>query len=131
MAPLSRSVPQPRDQRRRRGIVEAGERFVEQRQPRVVNQRALERDALPHAAREAADRIVRAIGEARLRRARASPRPTHRLPVQPGEEREVLVRGQFRVEKQIVAEHADAAAQLWTVRIAGRCDPNRMAPVSA
>ena len=36
-------------QRRRRRIVQAGERFVEQSQPRIVNQGALERDALPHA----------------------------------------------------------------------------------
>ena len=43
------------DQRRRRRLVEAGERLVEQDQPRIVQQRALEREALPHAAREAAD----------------------------------------------------------------------------
>ena len=59
-----------------RAIVEAGERLVEQHQPRPVQQRALERQPLPHAAREAADRVVGAIGEAgRLeRRRRPAPR---------------------------------------------------------
>ena len=35
-----------------RAIVEPGERLVEQHQPRTVQQRALEREPLPHAARE-------------------------------------------------------------------------------
>ena len=52
-APRSRAT-----QRRRRGVVQPGERLVEQHEPRVVDQRALERHALPHAAREARHRIV-------------------------------------------------------------------------
>ena len=54
-----------------RRLIEAGERLVEQDQPRIVQQRALERDALAHAAREADDVVVGAIGEAgALERAR-------------------------------------------------------------
>ena len=59
MAPLSRSVPS----RRTSAAAEASSRPVNGSSSSasrgLVNQRALERDALPHAAREAADRIVR------------------------------------------------------------------------
>ena len=52
-------LAQPFDQRHGRGIVEAGERLVEQHQPRLVQQRALERQPLPHAAREPRHEVVR------------------------------------------------------------------------
>ena len=47
-----------------------GERLVEQHEARTVDQRALERHALPHAAREARNRIVRAVAEPRARERR-------------------------------------------------------------
>ncbi len=73
MAPPAASAPQPIGDHADRAIVEAGERLVEQHQPRAVQQRALEREPLAHAAREAADRIVAAIREPAPRRA---PSPT-------------------------------------------------------
>ena len=45
-------------QRRRRGVVQAGEGLVEQHQPRLVQQRALERQPLAHPAREPRHRVV-------------------------------------------------------------------------
>ncbi len=45
-----------------------------------MNQRALERDALPHAAREARHRIVGAIVEARLLEGRRAASPGAALP---------------------------------------------------
>src|SRR5580765_4234027 len=41
-----------------RPVVETGERLIKKHQARTMQQRALEREALPHAAREAADRVV-------------------------------------------------------------------------
>ena len=57
-APDCRETDKPSLQRIDRAIVEARERLVEQHQARLVEQRALEREALPHAARESGDRIV-------------------------------------------------------------------------
>ena len=51
-------VPQASAKRCRRCIVQASERLVEQHQPGLVQQRALEREPLPHAARESDHRIV-------------------------------------------------------------------------
>ena len=80
-----------------------------------MNQRALERDALPHAAREADTRIVR-DRRGRPARARAAPQRRIRAPVEAGEERQVLERGQLGIEKQVVAEDADAAAKRRAIR---------------
>ena len=101
---------EPRQEQLRGHLVEAGERLVEQDDARPRDQRALEADPLPHAAREAADGIAGAI---------AQPRPVERLgdarlgigdAVQRGEEAQVLGRGQLRVEPGIVAQPADAPA---------------------
>ena len=75
-----------------------------------MNQRALERDALPHAAREARHGIVGAVRRApRAASAASAAARASRRAVETGEEREVLARGQLRVEKQVVAEDADRA----------------------
>ena len=50
--PPAASARKRGDEGGRRGLVEPGERLVEQQQPRIVQQRALEREPLPHAARE-------------------------------------------------------------------------------
>ena len=55
---------QPLAQRLPRRLVEPGERLVEQQQPRLVDQRALEREALPHAAREPGHGVVAPLGQA-------------------------------------------------------------------
>ena len=60
------------DQRRGRRLIETGERLVEQQQPRLVQQRALERHALAHAAREARHRDRRRARRGRRARAPAS-----------------------------------------------------------
>src|SRR6185503_6053917 len=95
---------------RDRAVVEAGERLVEQYQPRLMNQRPLEREALAHAAGKTLDRIVGAIGEAR-----GLERRVHQArlaeAVQLGEKRKVLARGQLGIEMQVVGEQADAEPQ--------------------
>jgi len=75
-----------------------------------MQQRALEREALPHPAREPAHVIVGAIGEAG-----AFERDVHdraRLEtVQVREERQVLARRQLRIQKQLVAEQSESTSQ--------------------
>ena len=61
IAPASPQIGQSLAQRRRSPVVEAGERLVEEHQPRLVQQCALERESLAHAAREAGDRLVTAM----------------------------------------------------------------------
>ena len=73
-----REAAQPVGHDRDGAIVEPGERLVEQHQPRLVQQRALERQPLPHAARERRHLVVAAVGQARARRERRCPR--HRGP---------------------------------------------------
>ena len=98
-------------QRMPRRVVEAGERLVEQQQPRAVQQGAFERQALTHPSREPGDRVVGAIGQAGMGK-----RADHSLArvveaVQPREELEVLARGQLRIEIQVVAEQAEAGPE--------------------
>ena len=104
-------IGKPRAKRARRGIVQAGERLVEQHEPRLVQQRALEREPLTHPARKSSDRIVAAV------QAGALERGCHRAidvgdAIGAGKEREILGRRQLRVDEQVVAEDADARAQL-------------------
>ena len=89
MAPLVAQAAEPRDAARGR---EASSRPVNGSSSSTsrgaVQQRALERQPLPHAAREAGDGIVGAVGEPRARRARASTRAAGVVEaVEPGEER--------------------------------------------
>ena len=52
---MARPLRQPAkaaDERARRGLVEPGERFVEQQEARLMEQRPFEREPLPHAARK-------------------------------------------------------------------------------
>ena len=77
-------------------VVEAGERLVEEHEARSVQQRALQREPLPHAARETADRIVRTIGEARRVEGRVD-KGARVEAVELREELQVLPRGQLRV----------------------------------
>ena len=80
--PASRSCSAPR-----RRIVQPGERLVEEHEPRVVQQRALEREPLAHAAREAGDGIVaRCVSRARSSAASDAPLDV-RQAVEPREER--------------------------------------------
>ena len=96
---------------RDRAIVEAGERLVEQHQPRPMQQRALEREPLAHAAREAATPRRRRGRPARRARAPRRRRGARSRPYSCGEERQVLPRRQLGIEMQLVREQADAAAQ--------------------
>jgi hypothetical protein len=95
-----------------RRIVETGERFVEQGETRIVDQRALERDALTHAARKAAHLIVGTIGEAgAFERSQGGAIRVADV-VESGKECEVLACGQFRVQEEVVSEDPDPAAEL-------------------
>ena len=75
-------------------IVEPGERLVEQHEPRPMQQRALEREPLPHPARETRHVVVGAVGEpgALERGIDGAPRGQT---VQSSEERQVLTRRQL------------------------------------
>ena len=55
IAPAARAASRRATQRAARRFVQPRERLVEQHQPRLVDQRALERQPLPHPAREARD----------------------------------------------------------------------------
>ena len=70
-------------------------------------------------AREPGHAIVRAIGQARRRQRLVDARLDGRHAVQPSEELQVFARREVAVEKQIVAEHADPAAQR-VARVTGR-----------
>ncbi len=74
------------------------------------DQRPLQADPLPHAAREAADRIGGAIAQARLIQRRGDARLGIGDAVERGEEAQVLGGGQLRIEAGIVAQPADAPA---------------------
>ena len=109
MAPAARSPRSRAHQRRGRLIVQAGERLVEQHEPRLVQQGALERQALPQP-REKPSR-------GRRRGRSGAPRPARRRRAPPGrierrtarpKNAQVLARRQIAVEEEIVAEHADA-----------------------
>ena len=102
---------QPRHQRVARGVVEPRERFVEQQEPRAVQQRALERQALPHPAGEPGDRVAGAVCEARLPERALHARRRVVEAVEPREEREVFAGGEFGIEVEVVAEQAQAAPQ--------------------
>ena len=73
--------------------------------------------------------VVRAVGEAgraRAPSAAAARRRRHR--VQPGEELQVLARGQLRIEEEIVTEHANRGAQGWPVFACHRGVRSRIVP---
>ena len=61
-----------------------------------MQQGALERQALPHAAREAGHPVVRAVRQARLDPAPRATAAGRRQTVETGEEQQVLARGQLR-----------------------------------
>ena len=83
-----------------------------QHQPRLVQQRALEREPLAHAAREPRHLVVGAIGEAgggqraidRVRARRDRDSCAKNVEVLPG--------GELGIEVKLVREQADALAQL-------------------
>ena len=76
-----------------------------------MQQDALEAEALTHAAREAADRVVAAIGEAGVRERFVDRGVDRGHAVQARVEREILAGRQLRIETGIVSEPADARAQ--------------------
>ena len=65
MQPADAELAQPFNQRHGRGIVQSGERLVEQEQPRIVQQRALEGQPLAHAAGEPRHKVCPAIVQPR------------------------------------------------------------------
>src|SRR3954470_3850460 len=79
-----------------------------------MEQRPLERDAPPHATREAADRIVGTIVECRATQRHRRRTSGIGQAVETGEERQVLASREFRVQKQVVTQYADATTQVGT-----------------
>src|SRR5262249_17967860 len=80
-----------------RAIVETRERFVEEQQAWLVEQRAFEREPLPHSARKLRHRVVCAIGEAGRFKCCVDD-GTRVQAVQIGEERQVLTGRELWVE---------------------------------
>jgi hypothetical protein len=83
---------EPPLQRADRGIVKAGERLVEKNEARIVQQCAFEREPLPHAARQARDRVVAARGNRAAFERGIDARGDVVERVELGEERQVLCR---------------------------------------
>ncbi len=90
--------------------VEGGEGLVENEQVGVVQERAAEREALHHPAREGGDTLVAGVPEAEAPEQHANPLAPLRHAVQATVEVEVLERCQVAVEQALVAEVADAPA---------------------
>ena len=84
-----------------------------------MDQRALERDPLPHAAREAGHRIVGAGVEAGPLQRRVARRAAgSRTPWRPAKNSRFSRARELRIEEEVVAEHADARAQRRALRVA-------------
>ena len=88
--------------------VEVGERLVEQQQLGLVQDRAADRHALGHAARQRAHRLVAAPRHPDRVEQRLDPRRRHA--VQPRVEAQVLPRGEVAVEQRVVRQQPDAPA---------------------
>ena len=137
MAPASADAAQPLAGRRDGGVVQAGERLVEQHQPRRVQQRALDRQPLAHAARKGRHRIVAAVREAGARERVLDQRPGIAQRRAAREERQVLGGRQLGIDEEIVAEQADPAAQRRPAvargvrRRSGRCPDDGLSSVAA
>jgi len=98
----------------RRRRVEAREGLVEHEQGRARQERAGERGLLAHAAREAADRVVRPLGEAEG--VEQAPGLAGEIllgdPVEAADEQQVLARREVGVERRAVGDEAQAPARL-------------------
>ena len=101
--------------------IEAHGRLVDDQQPRVVEQRLRDADALAHAAGETAEAAGPRLGEVDqleqfvdARRARPRGRP-----LTAAEVREELARAQMRIDAEVLRQVAERRAQ--RVRVARRC----------
>src|SRR5262249_20360878 len=98
-------------------VVEAGERLVEEDEPWAMQQRAFQREPLPHAAGKPSDVIVAAVDE-------AGPFERRRhdsfgvQSVQLSKEIQILTRRELRVHVELVREQPDALTQRRT-KLAG------------
>ena len=111
----------PADQRLEqlgRGGVEAGARLVEQQQRRVVQHRPRGGEALHHAARELAHRLVGAALHAHA--ASSSSTRARRHAVQARVEAQVLAPAELAVEQRLVAQVADRPRAASSARPAAR-----------
>ena len=87
-------------------FVESRKRFVEQNQPRRVQQRTLKRQPLSHPSGEPLDHIVGTIAERRRLQRRLDPGVDLIESVHPSKERQILTRGEFRIELQLVRQES-------------------------
>ena len=99
------------DECRSRCIVEAGERFVEQQQAGIVQQRTLQRQALTHAAREALNGIVTTVVQPCALERRLDTSGNLWQLVQTPVERQILFGTQLGIEIEVMADETDALAQ--------------------
>ena len=90
--------------------VEGGEGLVENEQVGVVQERAAEREALHHPAREGGDTLVAGVPEAEAPEQHADSLASLGHAVQATVEVEVLERCQVAVEQALVADVADTSA---------------------
>ncbi len=111
MRPFARSSASRSTERRRRRVVETRERLVEQHEPRVVQQRSLEGQALAHAARKALHGVVAPVGQVGALECRVDSPHHVRNAVQPAVEQEVLRGRQLGIEVEIVTDEADPLPQ--------------------
>jgi len=97
-----------------RGVVQSRKGFVEEHEPRTMDQSAFEGNTLAHASRKASHRIVGSIGQSRM--LQGSERGVIRLgdTRQRSEEHEVLARGQLWIKEEIVSENADRCTKRGT-----------------
>src|SRR2546428_4592282 len=93
-----------------RPVVQTGEWLIEQHQPRPMEKRTLEREPLAQPARKSRNLVVAPIAQPRR-----VERPIDCLvgvqAVEPGKKGQILARGQFRVQVQLVRQEADSLPQ--------------------
>src|SRR6266487_3879675 len=98
-------------------IVETRERLVEQNQPRIVQKRALERQALTHPAGEASNVVIRAFLDPGTRQSGLHPLVADSI--EPPKELEILPCRQFGIEVKLVRKKTKPAPQPGTERLRG------------
>jgi hypothetical protein len=99
------------DERLRGPIVEPRERLVEEHQPRIVQERAFERQPLAHPARETGNLVVATRRQLGAIERTIDARAGVAKAVQTRVEQEVLGGGQLGVEEEVVSHHPDALTQ--------------------
>ena len=123
MAPSRGQLAKPPAHRADRSIVEAGERLVEQHEPRAMQQRAFERQPLPHARARSSATSSSARSASPARSSAASTVDRGSRPYKRAKNVRFWRAVSSGVQVQLVREQADAPAQLRCPRRARCCCP--------